>query len=203
MDLGGPSSCSCARSPLLAFVHRRSGHDRYFCVPASCDALLVSPACPGMAGGIDHRRRLPTTAESGSGATQQALIYTLIGGEIVGALWEGGEIASWQNVLAVDRFASAIGAVSSEALANIFTRSRPDQSPTRTFGSRARAITAFRAARSRWSVRSSLRSFSSTADDAPAVVRAGNSAAVRRHRAGHKCRRIGRPTCWPGSRSAR
>jgi PAP2 superfamily len=60
-------------------------------------------------------------------SNQQALIYTLIGGEIAGAVWLGGEDrlgkTFWQ---AID--SSALGAVSSEALKHIFTRSRPDQS---------------------------------------------------------------------------
>jgi PAP2 superfamily protein len=88
-------------------------------------ALLVA-ACPGMAGGIDH-----VVDYDNSGiwkrSNQQALIYTLIGGEVVGALWEGGETrlgkTFWQSI-----DSSAIGAVSSEALKHIFTRSRPDQS---------------------------------------------------------------------------
>jgi undecaprenyl-diphosphatase len=79
------------------------------------------------AGGIDH-----VVDYDNSGiwkrSAQQALVYTLIGGEIAGALWEGGETrlgkSFWQ---AID--SSAIGAVSSEALKHIFTRSRPDQSP--------------------------------------------------------------------------
>jgi hypothetical protein len=60
-------------------------------------------------------------------SNQQALIYTLIGGEIAGAVWLGGEDrlgkTFWQ---AID--SSALGAVSSEVLKHIFTRSRPDQS---------------------------------------------------------------------------
>jgi undecaprenyl-diphosphatase len=58
---------------------------------------------------------------------QQALIYTLIGGEIAGAVWLGGEDrlgkTFWQ---AID--SSALGAVSSETLKHVFTRSRPAQS---------------------------------------------------------------------------
>ena len=60
-------------------------------------------------------------------SNQQALIYTLVGGEVAGAIWLGGEDrlgkTFWQ---AID--SSAIGAISSEALKHIFTRSRPDQS---------------------------------------------------------------------------
>ena len=84
--------------------------------------------CTGLscAGGIDH-----TVTYDNSGiwkrSNQQALVYTLIGGEIAGALWEGGETrlgkTFWQ---AID--SSAVGAVSSEAMKHIFTRSRPDQS---------------------------------------------------------------------------
>ena len=61
-------------------------------------------------------------------SNQQALVYTLIGGEIAGAVWLGGEDrlgkTFWQ---AID--SSALGAISSEAMKHIFTRSRPDQSP--------------------------------------------------------------------------
>lgn len=60
-------------------------------------------------------------------SNQSALLDLLIGGEIVGAVWEGGETrlgkTFWQ---AID--SSAIGAISSEALKHVFTRSRPDQS---------------------------------------------------------------------------
>ena len=60
-------------------------------------------------------------------SNQTALLDLLIGGEIAGALWEGGDTrlgkTFWQSI-----DSSAIGAVSSEALKHIFTRSRPDQS---------------------------------------------------------------------------
>jgi undecaprenyl-diphosphatase len=63
------------------------------------------------AGGIDH---ILSYDDSGiwKRSNQQALIYTLIGGEVAGAI-----------------DSSALGAISSEALKHIFTRSRPDQSP--------------------------------------------------------------------------
>lgn len=67
-------------------------------------------------------------------SNQTALVDILIGGEIAGALWEGGETrlgkTFWQSI-----DSSAIGAVSSEALKRVFTRSRPDQSadPNRWF----------------------------------------------------------------------
>jgi membrane-associated phospholipid phosphatase len=76
--------------------------------------------------GIDH---ILSYDDSGiwKRSNQQALLYTLIGGEIAGAVWLGGEDrlgkTFWQ---AID--SSALGAVSSEVLKHIFTRSRPDQS---------------------------------------------------------------------------
>ena len=76
--------------------------------------------------GIDH---LVDYQNSGiwKRSNQTALMDALIAGEIAGALWEGGETrlgkTFWQSI-----DSSVIGAVSSEALKHIFTRSRPDQS---------------------------------------------------------------------------
>lgn len=76
--------------------------------------------------GIDH---LVDYQNSGiwKRSNQTALLDSLIGGEIAGALWEGGETrlgkTFWQSI-----DSSAIGALSSEAMKHIFTRSRPDQS---------------------------------------------------------------------------
>jgi membrane-associated phospholipid phosphatase len=76
--------------------------------------------------GIDH---VLSYDDSGiwKRSNQQALLYTLIGGEVAGAVWLGGEDrlgkTFWQ---AID--SSAIGGISSEALKHVFTRSRPDQS---------------------------------------------------------------------------
>jgi hypothetical protein len=76
--------------------------------------------------GIDH---LVDYQNSGiwKRSNQTALMDALIAGEIAGALWEGGETrlgkTFWQSI-----DSSAIGAISSEALKHIFTRSRPDQS---------------------------------------------------------------------------
>jgi membrane-associated phospholipid phosphatase len=108
-----PSSLSCIAWRTATFAYQLG-------------ALLVLPLS-GIAGGIDH-----VVDYDNSGiwkrSTQQALVYTLIGGEIAGALWEGGETrlgkTFWQSI-----DSSAIGAVSSEALKHIFARSRPDQSP--------------------------------------------------------------------------
>ena len=55
---------------------------------------------------------------------QNALVYGLLGGELIGAVWEGGETrlgrTLWQSV-----DASAAGAVASEALKYAFSRVRP------------------------------------------------------------------------------
>jgi undecaprenyl-diphosphatase len=91
--------------------------------------LLLLFLCAGrpLASGIDH---LVEFDDSGiwKRSNQTALVNLLIGGEIVGALWEGGDTrlgkTFWQSI-----DSSAIGALSSEALKHIFTRSRPDQSP--------------------------------------------------------------------------
>jgi PAP2 superfamily len=91
--------------------------------------LFFFVLCVGwsFAGGIDH-----TVSEDNSGiwkrSNQQALYYGLIGGEIAGAVWLGGENllgkTFWQ---AID--SSALGGVANEAMKHIFTRSRPSQSP--------------------------------------------------------------------------
>ncbi|HWZ72597.1 MAG TPA: phosphatase PAP2 family protein [Casimicrobiaceae bacterium] len=89
--------------------------------------LSVGPAHAGGGPlGIDH---VLSYDDSGiwKRSNQQALLYTLIGGEVAGAVWLGGEHrlgkTFWQ---AID--SSAIGGISSEALKHVFTRSRPDQS---------------------------------------------------------------------------
>ena len=94
---------------------------------ASCLFCLVLCARLSSAGGFDH-----VVEYDNSGiwkrSNQQALYYGLIGGEIVGALWFGGEDrlgkTFWQ---AID--SSALGGVTNEAMKHIFTRSRPAQSP--------------------------------------------------------------------------
>jgi membrane-associated phospholipid phosphatase len=113
----------------MSFVIRAASHPPEAppgLVPGLCLFFLLLYTGLSFAGGIDH-----TVSEDNSGiwkrSNQQALVYTLIGGEIAGALWEGGETrlgkTFWQ---AID--SSALGAVSSEAMKHIFTRSRPDQS---------------------------------------------------------------------------
>jgi len=89
--------------------------------------LFLLAFCTGLCfgDGIDH---VVTFDNSGiwNRSVQKGLVYTLIGGEIAGALWFGGEDrlgkTFWQ---AID--SSALGAVSSEAMKHIFTRARPDQ----------------------------------------------------------------------------
>jgi membrane-associated phospholipid phosphatase len=75
--------------------------------------------------GIDHRLNSDNSGIWNRNI-QNALIYTLVGTEVVGAVWEGGETrlgrTFWQSI-----DSSAIGAVSSEAMKHIFTRSRPIQ----------------------------------------------------------------------------
>jgi undecaprenyl-diphosphatase len=78
-----------------------------------------------IAGGFDH---VVTFDNSGiwHRGNQQALLDTLVVGEIAGALWLGGEDrlgrTFWQ---AID--SSALGAASAEAMKRVFTRARPDQ----------------------------------------------------------------------------
>jgi len=91
-----------------------------------CWLLILVAGC-SLAGGIDH---LVEFDDSGiwKRSNQTALINILIAGEVAGALWEGGDTrlgkTFWQSI-----DSSAIGALSSEALKHIFSRSRPDQSP--------------------------------------------------------------------------
>ena len=113
----------------MTFVFRAASHPPEAppgFVSGPCLFLLLLSAGLSFAGGIDH-----TVSEDNSGiwkrSNQQALMYALIGGEIAGAVWLGGEDrlgkTFWQ---AID--SSALGAVTSEAMKHIFTRSRPDQS---------------------------------------------------------------------------
>ncbi len=79
----------------------------------------------GSFAGVDH---VVSFDESGiwKRSYQQALVYTLVGGEIAGAVWLGGEDrlgkTFWQSI-----DSSALGAISSEAMKHIFTRARPTQ----------------------------------------------------------------------------
>ena len=86
--------------------------------------LLCEPALAGGGPlGIDHR-----VAEDDSGIWQRKyqrdLMTLMIGGEIAGAVWEGGETrlgkTFWQSI-----DASALGGVSAEVLKAAFSRERP------------------------------------------------------------------------------
>lgn len=97
-----------------------------------CGLFLLCFLCAGgsfAAGGPIGIDRLVDYQNSGiwKRSNQTALMDILIAGEVAGALWEGGETrlgkTFWQSI-----DSSAIGAISSEALKHIFTRSRPDQS---------------------------------------------------------------------------
>ena len=93
-------------------------------------ALLAVPVSSCLAGGgplgIDHEWRYD---ESGiwNRRYQNALVYGLIAGEVVGAVWEGGETrfgrTLWQSV-----DASVAGAIVSTALKYAFGRVRPIES---------------------------------------------------------------------------
>ena len=75
--------------------------------------------------GIDHRLNSDNSGIWNRNV-QNALIYTMVGTEIVGAVWEGGETrlgkTFWQSI-----DSTAIGIVASEAMKHIFTRARPIQ----------------------------------------------------------------------------
>jgi undecaprenyl-diphosphatase len=87
--------------------------------------LLTLCAGASVAAGVDHVVNFDNSGIWRRG-DQQALVYALIGGEIAGALWLGGQDrlgrTFWQ---AID--SSALGAISSEAMKRVFTRARPDQ----------------------------------------------------------------------------
>ena len=75
--------------------------------------------------GIDHKLMYDNSG-IWARSVQHGVLYTLVGGEVVGAVWEGGETrlgkTFWESI-----DASLIGAASSEALKRVFTRARPDQ----------------------------------------------------------------------------
>jgi hypothetical protein len=89
--------------------------------------IAFLPCTPALAGGgplgIDHR-----VAQDDSGIWQRKyqndLMTLMIGGEIAGAVWEGGETrlgrTFWQSI-----DASVLGGVSAEALKISFSRERP------------------------------------------------------------------------------
>ena len=88
---------------------------------------LLFPAGACLAGGIDHVVNFDNSGIWNRNL-QKGVEYTLIGGEIVGALWLGGEDplgkTFWQSI-----DSSALGGITSEAMKHIFTRARPSQNP--------------------------------------------------------------------------
>ncbi|MGH8713789.1 MAG: phosphatase PAP2 family protein [Casimicrobiaceae bacterium] len=105
-------------------MHRWRGYG-----PCLCLLFLLHAGRSAAGGGplgIDHVVDYQDTG-IWKRSNQTALIDVLVGGEIAGALWEGSETrlgkTFWQSI-----DSSAIGAVTSEAMKHIFTRSRPDQS---------------------------------------------------------------------------
>jgi len=87
---------------------------------------LVAFGAPAQAGGflhLDHRLHLDDNGIWDE-SVQDAVLYTLIGGEIAGALWKGGDSrvgrVLWQSI-----DASAAGFLTSEVTKRIFTRVRP------------------------------------------------------------------------------
>ena len=109
----------------VAFSSSPSNIARRVALLVTIIAASLIVAARGTAAGIDH---VVNFDQSGiwNRNIQKGLEYTLIGGEIAGALWLGGEDrlgkTFWQ---AID--SSALGGVSSEAMKHIFTRARPDQ----------------------------------------------------------------------------
>ena len=120
------SSEAILGASVLASAHWRR-RPLFALFAAAVIALSITPAHARGGLGIDHEL---TYDNSGiwNRSVQKALLDTLIAGEIAGAVWEGGESrigkTFWQSI-----DSSALGALSSEALKHIFTRSRPDQSP--------------------------------------------------------------------------
>jgi PAP2 superfamily len=88
----------------------------------ACSASAVAAGGPLH---LDHRLHYDNSGPWNRDV-QKALVYSMIGGEIVGALWEGGETrvgrTFWQSI-----DASSGGALSSEALKRLFTRERPNK----------------------------------------------------------------------------
>ena len=87
--------------------------------------VLSFSANVSVGGGIDHVVNFDQRGIWNRNV-QKGVEYTLIGGEIAGALWLGGEDRIGKTVWqAID--SSALGGITSEAMKHIFTRARPDQ----------------------------------------------------------------------------
>ncbi len=115
---------------------------------AGAAVALCFGSCAGeAAAGLDHK---VTFDDSGiwNRNVQKAVEYGSIAVALGGAVWEGGETrlgrTFWQGV-----DSSVLGALIAEPAKRVFDRARRRKPMIRTSGSRARAITASRAARSR------------------------------------------------------
>jgi hypothetical protein len=105
----------------------RSPSRRRFAAVTALIVALTAPvgACRAGAGpfGIDHEW---TYDNSGiwKRSNQNALLYGLIGGEVVGAVWQGGDSrlgrTLWQSI-----DASVVGGIASAVLKKAFSRVRP------------------------------------------------------------------------------
>ena len=97
------------------------------CVALS-DTLLAAPAARAGGGlfGLDH---LVTKDDSGIWArkNQLLLIDTLLVGETVAAIWEGGE-SRWGRTLWKSIDATVVGGVAAEGMKLAFSRKRPSES---------------------------------------------------------------------------
>ena len=106
----------------------RSSRSPLLCLSVAALALVWSSFASAAGGplGIDHKLHYD---DSGiwRRSVQKDLIYVMLGGEAVGALWEGGDTrlgkTFWQ---AID--STALTAVSTQALKWTFTRKRPSES---------------------------------------------------------------------------
>jgi len=93
------------------------------CRPGALLALLLMLVVAPAHADIDHRLELD---DSGiwDESVQDAVLYTLVAGEIAGAFWEGGDTrvgrVMWQSI-----DASSAGFLTSEVMKRVFTRVRP------------------------------------------------------------------------------
>lgn len=106
----------------MHFRHRTAGLAALLVIVLSWPGLAAAAGGPL---GIDHRLSYDNSG-IWSRNLQKDLIYTLVGGELAGGLWEGGQNrlgkTFWQSI-----DATAIAAVSAQALKFTFTRARPSQ----------------------------------------------------------------------------
>jgi undecaprenyl-diphosphatase len=116
------------KTHLLATVARESKETapprrRAKWVHAALTLVLLGLAAPASAEGLDHRLDFD---DSGiwDESVQDAVLYGLIGAEIAGAFWQGGDTrvgrVLWQSI-----DASSAGFLTGEVMKRVFTRVRP------------------------------------------------------------------------------